>query len=165
METLIKTFHVDVRLILAQAVNFGIVFAAVYYVLLKPLIKTMHERTDKIEKGLENAQKADERLALSNEEYDRIVDTAKKEAAYFVQKAQEQGDEKRKQAIDKAKEEIGQLINAEREKMQAEKADTLREIKAEVAELVVMSVEKILNERMDGAKNKELIERVVSSNK
>ena len=56
MEEIIKTFHIDWKLLIAQAVNFAIVVFALYKFAYKPLLKTMNERTAKIEQGLKDAE-------------------------------------------------------------------------------------------------------------
>ena len=48
MEELIKTFHIDIKLILAQLVNFGIVLFVLKRYAYGPVLKMMQERTDKM---------------------------------------------------------------------------------------------------------------------
>ena len=50
MDTIIESFHVDFKLLIAQAINFLIVFLVLYYFVFKPLLKVMKERSEKIEK-------------------------------------------------------------------------------------------------------------------
>jgi F0F1-type ATP synthase membrane subunit b/b' len=45
MEELITTFHIDWKLMIAQIVNFGLVFALLYWLAAKPLSKLMKDRT------------------------------------------------------------------------------------------------------------------------
>jgi F-type H+-transporting ATPase subunit b len=161
MESLIETFYIDWRLLIAQAVNFAIVFFVLYFFALKPLVKVMNERTRKIEKSLTDAKKVEENLARSEEEYKRKLAEAKKEANKIIEKAKDQAEEKKIQIITKAKEEVGKIINEEKVKIQREKAEVLKEIKREVADLVIMSVEKVLGKKIEKKEDKELIRRMV----
>jgi F-type H+-transporting ATPase subunit b len=161
MDSLISTFHIDLGLFIAQLVNFGIVFSVLYFFAFKPLVKTMAERTEKIDKSLKDADEIENRLALTEKEREDIIIAAKKQANLIVEEANKRGEEKRDEALAKAKEEIGQVINAEREKLVRDKAETLKEIKKEIAELVVMTVEKVLNEKMTSDKDRELIKKMV----
>jgi F-type H+-transporting ATPase subunit b len=161
MDSLIETFHIDYRLLIAQAVNFAIVFAVLYFFAVKPILKVMRERTSKIEKSLEDAKKIDEKLANTEAEYKKMIAEAKKDAEQILEKAQGQAEERKKATVQKAKEEIGVIINKEKEQMRLEKAQTLKEIKQETMDLVVASLEKILEEKMDGKKDKELIEKIL----
>ncbi len=161
MGDLIETFHIDFRLLVAQAINFAIVFAVLYFFALKPLMKIMQERTGKIEKSLDDARAIDEKLAQTREEYNVVMANAKKEAAEILEKAKQAAEEKKKETVAKAKEEIGSIINQEKAKMQHEKAQTLKEIKKEAADLVVASLHKILGEGVDAKKDKELIKKLL----
>ena len=69
MDSLISTFHIDWHLIVAQAVNFAIVFAVLYWFALKPLGKLMEERKETIEKGLADAKSNAQLLANTEKEY------------------------------------------------------------------------------------------------
>ena len=161
MENLIETFHIDLKLLIAQVINFAIVFCILYFFALKPLMKVMRDRTKKIEKSMDDAHKIEEKLSRTDEEYSKAISKAKKEANIIMEKAGAQAEDRKKEMVIKAKEEIGQIINQEKANMQAEKAKTLKEIKREVADLVVVSVEKVLEKKLDSKKDEELIRRMV----
>lgn len=160
MESLISTFHVDVRLLLAQLANFAIVFSVLYFFAFKPLVKVMSERSEKIDKSLKDADAIEKRLSATEKEREEIINAAKKQANLIVEEADKRGEERRGELIAKAKEEIGQVINNEKAKLAGEKAETLKEIKKEVAELVILTAEKLLNEKMNGDKDRELIKKL-----
>lgn len=161
MESLISTFHIDWKLFIAQLVNFAIVFSVLYFLAFKPLVKTMSDRTEKIDKSLKDADEIEKRLALTEKERGEIIAAAKKQANLIVEEANKRGEERKGELIVKAKEEIGQVINAEKERIARDKAETLKEIKQEVAGLVVMTVEKLLDEKMTSDKDRELIKKLV----
>jgi len=161
MESLIETFHVDIKLLLAQVINFAIVFGILYYFALKPLMKILAERTEKIEKSLADAKDIETKLLNTEEEYKKVIAEAKKEAFAIIEEGKKAGDEKRDQAIKKAKEEIGEIINKEKEKMQADKAETLKEIRKEITGLITLSLEKVLADGMDAKRDGDLIKKAV----
>ncbi len=162
MDSLIETFHIDLRLLIAQTINFAIVIAVLYYFILKPVIANMQNRTDKIEKGIADAKKIEERLVKTGEDNKKIISDARKEAAIIVEQAREAAGQKKDEMLVRAKEEIGQTINEEKAKIQLEKAKILKEIKAEVAGLVAAATEKILEKKLDGKTDKEMIREVIS---
>jgi len=161
MESLISTFHIDLKLFIAQLVNFAIVLAVLYFFAFKPLVKMMSERTEKIDKSLKEADEIEKRLALTERERTEVIAAAKKQAATLIEEADKRGEERRVELIAKAKEDIGQVINQERAKMGREKAETLKEIKKEIGDLVILTVEKLLNEKMTSDKDQELIKKLV----
>ncbi len=161
MDSLIETFHIDYKLLIAQVINFAIVFFVLYYFALKPLMQTMKDRTAKIEKSLDDAKRVEEKLSKTEEDYEKELAKAKKEANEIINKAGVVAEKKKKEMLSNAKDEIGNIINKEKEKMQQEKAKTIKEIKKEVANLVVASLEKILGEKKDSKKNQELIKKII----
>ena len=80
MESLISTFHLDLKLIIAQLVNFLIVAGILWFFALKPIMKIMKERTEKIEKGLKDAKSFEEKLAQAERDRLKTLSVAKKEA-------------------------------------------------------------------------------------
>jgi F-type H+-transporting ATPase subunit b len=162
MDSLISTFNIDLKLLVAQVINFAIVFAVLYYFALRPLMRVMRERSDKIEKSLADASAVEAKLAAAEGDYNKKLNEAKLDAAKIMAASREQGEVTRANMIKKAKEEIGEIINAEKEKMQQEKARTLKEIKAEIGGLVILAVEKVLEKKIDGREDKELIKKITS---
>ena len=161
MESLISTFHVDVKLLVAQLVNFAIVFFVLYFFAFKPLVKVMTDRSAKIDKSLQDADAIEKRLSLTEKEREEILAAAKKQANLIIEEADKRGEKRKGELLAKAKEEIGQVINNEKAKLVSEKAETLKEIKKEVAELVILTAEKLLNEKMTSDKDRELIKKLV----
>jgi F-type H+-transporting ATPase subunit b len=80
MDGIIEAFHLDIKLIIAQLINFTIVLAVLYKLVYKPLLKTMNERTGKIEKGLKDAQESQAQLEKAEKTRDEKIKEAKKEA-------------------------------------------------------------------------------------
>ena len=161
MEELVKTFHIDIRLILAQLVNFFIVLGVLYKFAYKPTLSLLNDRTAKIEKSLDDAKQIEEKLAAQEVEYKKIVGEARQAAQQILDKAGTVAEEKREALIAKAKEEIGVIINKEKEKMLSEKAETMKELKREVAELVGLSLEKLVGAKLAGKEDQELIKKLV----
>ena len=163
MDSLVKTFHIDFGLLLAQAINFLIVFLVLYYFALKPLFKVMQERSDKIAKSLKQAEEIEKRLSQADEEYEQKLAQAKREAKKILEQAQAKAEKNRQEAIAKTKAEIGEIINKEKEKIRAEKAQVLKEIKAEVSDLVVLALEKIIQRKINGPEDKRLIKKIIQN--
>lgn len=157
MDALISTFHLDLKLLIAQAVNFGIVFLVLFYFVFRPLFRVMGDRSAKIDKGLKEAEEIAARLEKTKAEQKEMIKEAKAEANALLEEARKQADERRNAAVQQAKEEIGQLINQEKAKIQADKADALRQIRSELSSLIGASLEKVLGEKMDKASDEKLI--------
>ena len=68
MDSIISTFHIDYKLMLAQLVNFGIIVGVLWYFVFKPLAAKMTERTKTIEKSLAEARQIADNLKSSEQQ-------------------------------------------------------------------------------------------------
>jgi len=159
MEELISTFHIDLKLLIAQMINFGIVFVVLYLFALKPLMKLMNERSEKIEKGLKDADVNAKKLEETQEEYKKTVMEARKEAQTIVENAKSDAESKRSEMITKAKEEVGALLESGKKQLSGEKEKMLGEARTELASLVTEATRRVLGETVTLNVDKEIIER------
>ena len=110
MEGLISTFHIDTKIILAQIINFGVVFGVLYVFALKPLGKLMRERRAEIEKGLTDAKSSETALIVAKQKAEEELKKARTEANNILGEAKQKGDSLIAIAKQKAEEEAKKTI-------------------------------------------------------
>lgn len=162
MENIVEMFHIDIKLVIAQMANFVIVFFVLFKFVISPLQQVMKERTEKIEKSLEDAKSISAKLDETKKETDNIIAAARKEADEILEEAKSIAEKKQEQSVEKARQEIAAIIKQEKERMENEKIASISEIKKEIANFVVSSVEKVIGEKVDTEKDREIINRVIS---
>ena len=137
-------FGVDWRLLLIQAVNFGVLLLALWVFLYKPLLKLLDERRAKIEKGVHDANLAEMKLEGAEAEKKTILVAASKEADALAERSRKALAEKEKQATADVEQKIARMMQgAEKESVEM-KAQALVGAKEELARLIVLGVEKTL---------------------
>ena len=161
---LLKAFGVNYKILIAQLLNFAILFFVLYKLGYKPIFKFLEDRKDRIKDGLKMADRAELQLNEARKEKNAIIVEAKKEASIIMTKADELAKTKKDEMTDKAKEEIRILVDKEKERMRAERNQITKEIKDEIADLITLSVEKILEDKFDMEKDREIIKRALNSN-
>ena len=144
MDSLISTFHIDWKIIIAQAINFGIVFLVLYVFALKPLKKLMAERTTKIEGGVNDAKTNAELLSKTKKEYDDVLAKARVEAHTIFQEGKKEAEEKKAKMMEDASKEVEGIIANGKKILESEKVKMVEEAKAEIVSLVVKATEKLL---------------------
>ncbi|MSU55544.1 MAG: ATP synthase F0 subunit B [Candidatus Taylorbacteria bacterium] len=149
MASIISTFHIDWQIIVAQAINFVIVFAVLYIFVLKPLNKLMAERSEKIAKGVHDARQNAEMLALTKTEHEAIILKAKSDAQAIFQDGRKKSEAKRAEMLEEAKADVEKLIANGKKTLEAEKVKMVEEARMEVSSLVVEATKKILEKRQD----------------
>jgi F-type H+-transporting ATPase subunit b len=151
MDSFIETFHIDWKIMIAQAVNFGVVLVVFYLFALKPLKKVMSERSARIEKGLVDAKRHSEILALTQKEADEITSKARLEAHEIFQSGKNDAEEKKADMIRIAQEEVNRMVEQGKKSLEAEKNKMMEEVKKEVVYLVVRATEKLLEDEVDSS--------------
>lgn len=160
MESFITTFHIDWKIIIAQAINFIIVFFILYFLALKPLKKLMSERTRNIENGLLNAKLNNEILNKTKKEYDEVLMKAKVEAHQFFQDSKKEAEEKKSKMIEEAAKEVENIIKNGKNILEGEKVKMIEEAKIEIVSLVVKATEKLLETTDNKAFDEKVLEKI-----
>jgi F-type H+-transporting ATPase subunit b len=153
---------IQISQILFQIVNFGIVFVALSYLLYKPVLKTLKQRSKKIQ---ESQQAADE-LIRQKEELDKTaqkaLNQAKKDATELLADAKKQADKKKEELMAKAKDEVQQFLTDEREKWNQEKQQMIKQLEKEMADAVFSISEKVLGQSVDQKAQSKLIDQSIA---
>ncbi|MDO8482331.1 MAG: F0F1 ATP synthase subunit B [bacterium] len=149
MESIINTFHIDWKIIIAQAVNFAIVFAVLYFFALKPLNKLMRERSEKIAKGINDAKCNAEILTAGKTEYAELVAKARAEAQTIFNEGRKKADAKRAEMLEEAKTEVKAMIDGGKKTLEAQKNKMVEEAKKEIVSLAMEATKKILAKQDD----------------
>ena len=163
MDALIGTFHIDWKLIVAQAINFALVIFVLYRFALKPLKKLMDERGAKIEGGLQNAKKQEELLAAQEAEYKATLEKARTEAAQIMKDVKTDAEKKRAEMLETAKIEAASIFAAGKKQLEGEKEKMLTDAKKELVSLVVDATEKVLGKSVNEKVEAKLVEESIKS--
>ena len=145
-------------MILAQIINFAVVFFVLYKFALKPLKKLMDERSATISGGLDNAKKQEELLKAQQEQYDQTLAQARAEAQTIMKEVKKDAEEKRAQILATAGDESKAIFESGKKQLADEKAKMLDEAKKELVTLIVSSTEKVIGENMSEKIEAKLVE-------
>ena len=147
MDQLLDAFGIDWKLFIAQAVNFGVLFVALWLLLYKPVMKTLDERQKKVEQGVHDAERAAEKLAGADTAAATIVSKADTEAGAIVASARDAATQEKARLMKEAEaraEAIAKDADA-RAKEASEKM--LRDSEKEIARLAVLAAGKAIQEK------------------
>jgi len=161
MDELVKTFHIDWKLLIAQIVNFGIVLGVLWYFALKPLMKVMNKRSQDIEQSLKDAKEIEKKLAEADHSKDKTITEAKKEAQIIMEKTAKDAEKMKDQKLAETRQEMEKLADKTKKDLALEKEKIVEEAKHEVAGLIVTASSKIVGKNLDDDSNKKIIEETV----
>lgn len=138
----------------------------VFFILVKwgfPMITDMvDKRSDFIDKSLDAAKKAAERLEGIQDECDALLKETRAEKARILKEASDRRDEIVAEAENRAKEAGEKIISDAREQIRQEKEEALRGLRRQVAELSVQVAEKVVMKQLESDEDQlQMIDRLI----
>lgn len=158
---ILTSLGVDWRLLIAQLVNFAILFFALYKLLYKPLLGFLEKRTGTIEKGLADAKAAEEKLLLTDQTYKNIVLKAKKEAEKILEDASAFAETHRQETLKKTRDEVKRVVLQARTRIEQEKQQMLDDVKGDIVDLVVQTTASLAQGSGEKKISKDLAKKAV----
>jgi F-type H+-transporting ATPase subunit b len=141
-------------------VTFGVIFFALWKVLMPRLNQTLAERTDKIEGGLQRAEEAQTEANATLARYREQLAEARHEAARLREEAREQGAQIIAEMREQAQAEARRLVDAAHTQIEADRQQALQSLKTEVGGLAVDLASRVVGESLsDEARQRRVVER------
>jgi len=152
-----ELFGLNWKLFLAQLINFGVVLFVLWKWVFGPIGAKLQERTDRIEKSLQQAREIEEKHKAAEAARMAEIERARKEANEIVDRAQAAANQTKEQILAEAKQSAEKLLAQTKQQLADEKNKLMREVREEAAGLVVLATEKLLREKIDQQKDQHII--------
>ncbi len=160
MESIIATFHIDWKIIIAQVINFGVVVVVLYFFALKFLIKLLNERAEKISKGINDAKSNAILLQKTKAEYETVLAKARTEANTIFQEGKKEAEHKKALMLEDTKKQVSSMIENGKKTLENEKIKMVAQAKGEIVSVAVKIAEKLLGERVNTPLNEQTIKEL-----
>ena len=153
----IGTLGLNLKLFIAQLINFGIILAVLWKWVFTPVAKKLTERTEKIEKAMRDAEGTEkEKLEFGLwKESEMII--VKGQASTIIASAETEAIKAKEKIIQDTKAEQEKVIQQAKVQIEQEKNQQLQLAKSELADLVTLATEKILRQKLDDKKDEKII--------
>lgn len=147
--------------LITQLVSFAILFALLSWLLYKPVLRVLDQRSSRIRESLETAERVRQEAAESQADMQRQLMEARAEGQQLIAQAREVADRFREDELAKARQEI----NAERSRAEAniqrERDAAIEELRREFSGLAISAAERVIHRSLDESTHRELIGRVL----
>ena len=140
---------IDWKLLLAQVVNFGILLFILKRFAYQPMLQLMDERAARIEKGLKDAEAAEQKLRSVEEEEKAILAGARQQAKELLVETDKAAKERDALKLSETEARVKKLFSDAETKLEDDRARMIEDAKRELSETVMLAVEKILKEKTD----------------
>ncbi len=152
---------INLPTLIAQIINFVILFALLYLVAYKPVMRLLDERSRKIKVSMEQAELIKEQAGRAEEEVRKQLGTAAREGQEVVARAVRIGEEVKQGAQQEARQQAESLISRARLEIQRERDEAIDELRGEFAELTILAAEKVINRSLDKEAHRQLIDKTL----
>lgn len=147
MGDLFAAFGINWKLLVIQAVNFGVLLTALWYFLYTPVLTMIDERKKKIAEGVRNADEAEKRLRDVAAEKDTIIAQARRDATDIAAKTKQKAVEDAALLKAEAEARAAKTLQDAQAQAHEAKAQAQRELQKEVAQSALLAAEKILHDK------------------
>lgn len=162
MERLFDSLGISLATLIAQIINFGILFLLLYFFAFKRVLKILDERSHRIKESIAQTEQIRQQAALAEEESRKKIEAASREGQEIVAKAVKAGEEVRVQAQQQARADGETLINRARGEIQQERDEAIGDLRREFADLTITAAERVIEKSLDKKAHKELIEKTLN---
>jgi len=152
----------DFGLLFWMLISFGVVFFVLAKFGFPVIVKMVDERKAFIDKSLDAAKAANERLAGLQEESERLLKQTHDEEMRILKDAQDIRNKIIEEAKEQATVEAGKLIADAKSAIEKEKDMAIRDIQNRIADMSINIAEKVLRKNLDNSSaQRELVEKYI----
>lgn len=150
------------KVALANLVNFLLVFYLLNKFIFSKLGSVIKERREAIDKGLEDAQKAETELLMAEKRSADVINDATQQANAVLADAREQEKAIISDVENKAIEKARLVAEKTKKEIEEERKNMEKKLEKQTAILAVQAAERILEKSLDENKNNQLIKETLS---
>jgi len=158
----IDALGINLPSLIAQLINFTLLFVVLSVLLYRPLLRVLDERKKRIEEGLEASDEAKRRLAETEQEVAKELDKARQEGQALITQAQQLSARMQEDSREQARSEAEQLLERARSEIQLERDSAIAELRREFADLTITAAERVIRRSLDRQAHRQLIEEVLA---
>ena len=156
-------FTINFGLIFWTLIVFGILLALLWKFAFPSILKSVEERERRIQKQLEDAEKANAEAQRLLEEHKKQIAAARHEAQDILAKAKTIAQKERETLLAKAREEYDALLNRARKDIEGETEKAIQALRREAVELSIAAASRVIEANLDTEANRKLVTEFLDS--
>ena len=158
----VAALGIDWKILVAQLVNFLIVYFLLSKFAFKPLMKVLEERRKKVSEGLETAQKIEQQKVEMDKKVNAALSKAREEAHAMVSQTQSALKEERNKQRAETEEAAAKMVADTKAQIAAMKKETKAELTREIGLLVIKATERIIEQDIPTETKKKVDAEIIS---
>ena len=162
-ERVASPFDINGGVIIWTVVIFVILFAFLWRWGYPALLRMVEERERRIQKLLDEAEKANAEAQRLLDEHKKQIAAARNEAQDILNKAKTVAQKEREALLSKAREEYEALLARARKDIDAEKEKAIQALRREAVELSIAAASRVIEANLDTDANRRLVTEFLES--
>ncbi|MGN0655381.1 MAG: F0F1 ATP synthase subunit B [Ruminiclostridium sp.] len=148
--------------IIFTLINTLIIFLLYRFLLHNKVMAVLESRKEKVNEEMKAAEDAQNKAKAMQDEYAKLLEQSKEEAAKIVSDAVKRAGERENQIIAEAQQNAAAIKQKAEESIELEKKKAVNEIKDQISDIVIMASEKVCEKEISRADNEELINKFIA---
>ena len=148
--------------LIVQILNFAIIMVVLSAWVYKPLMKALHSRREKIDKGLEDARIAADARANAEKDANALMVETQAKAAQMIREATEKAEAANRDVRQVAEVDMANARKAGLVEIETEKERALNELRVHVSALAIAAAQRIIGEALDEKRQHALVDEFFS---
>ncbi len=156
-------FDINGGVIIWTVVIFLILLVVLWRLGYPELLRMVEERERRIQKQLEDAEKANAEAQRLLDEHKKQIAAAHNQAQEILAKAKAVSEKERATLLAKAREEYDALLNRARKDIDAEKEKAIQALRREAVDLSIAAASRVIEANLDTDANRKLVTEFLES--
>lgn len=143
--------------LLSQIVNFVFLLVILRIALYQPVLNMLAERKKRIQDGLEEAERVRREAQAAEDEYQKKVAEARRQAQEAVAQANRAAEQAREKVLAEAREEAKRIIAEAQRTAEEERRQAILRARDEVADLAILAARRVIGDTLDEPRQRRLV--------
>jgi F-type H+-transporting ATPase subunit b len=158
----LEKLGLNLGFLIVQILNFAIIMVVLSAWVYKPLMNALHNRREKIDKGLEDASIAADARANAEKDANALMVETQAKAAQMIREATEKAEAANRDVRQAAEAEMANSRKAGLVEIETEKERALNELRVHVSALAIAAAQRIIGETLDEKRQHALVDEFFS---
>lgn len=156
-----ENLGIDIKLLVAQAINFGIFLFIFQKFISKPFLAYLKKQKDEEELRAEFAEEIESRKEKLDAEDAKMEKERKKKLDKAIAQAKEDAEVVKQEIIETARKEAAEIVEKGKEQIAQERKELYKDIRQQITTVSMMVVEKALREYLTDDAQKKITQNIV----
>jgi F-type H+-transporting ATPase subunit b len=158
----ISDLGINLPVLLGQLLSFTLLLIVLRLLVYKPVLKLLDERRERIQEGLNAADRGREQGEQAAREAQAQIDSARREGQQIIANAQQVAQRIQEEGRQQALQQQDAMLERARSEIQLERDSAISELRREFADLTISAAEKVIGQSLDRSAHQRLIDRAIA---